>query len=158
VTTTTTRGADSTAVMEPTADASDAGVSAEGGDSLTDAEGRPTPRGWRKIGELLRKPIPAKQRKGPGGRTLAYITARDVQNRLDAVVGPGNWSTRFRVLGRDPWVIECTLTVCGSSRADVGYSNAPDAEDEAEPAKAAYSDALKRAAVGFGIGRWLYAN
>jgi ParB family transcriptional regulator, chromosome partitioning protein len=32
----------------------------------------------------------------------------------------------------------------------------PDSEDETEPAKAAYSDALKRAAVGFGVGRWLY--
>jgi Rad52/22 family double-strand break repair protein len=54
------------------------------------------------------------------------------------------------------WVVECTLTVCGARRADVGYSNAPDSEDEIEPAKAAYSDALKRAAVGFGVGRWLY--
>jgi hypothetical protein len=87
---------------------------------------------------------------------LSYITARDVQNRLDGVVGPGNWSTSFRVLSHEPWVVECTLTVCGACRADVGYSNAPDSEDEMEPAKAAWSDALKRAAVQWGIGRWLY--
>jgi len=87
---------------------------------------------------------------------LSYITARDVQNRLDGVVGPGNWSTSFRVLSQEPWVVECTLTVCGACRADVGYSNAPDSEDETEPAKAAWSDALKRAAVQWGIGRWLY--
>ncbi len=123
---------------------------------LINADGTPTPRGWRKIGELLRKPMQTRERKGPGGRMLAYITARDVQNRLDGVVGPGNWSTSFRVLTQEPWVVECTLTVCGASRADVGYSNAPDSENEMEPAKAAYSDALKRAAVGFGIGRWLY--
>ncbi|MBV9543597.1 MAG: hypothetical protein JOY61_04405 [Chloroflexi bacterium] len=123
---------------------------------LINADGSPTPRGWRKIGELLRKPMPARQRKGPGGRILSYITARDVQNRLDGVLGPGNWSTSFRVLSQEPWVVECTLTVCGASRADVGYSNAPDSEDETEPAKAAYSDAVKRAAVGFGVGRWLY--
>src|SRR6478609_4607442 len=121
--------------------------------SLINDDGTPTPRGWRKIGELLRKPMQTRQRKGPGGRMLSYITARDVQNRLDGVVGPGNWSTSFHVLNQEPWVVECTLTVCGASRADVGYSNAPDSEDEMEPAKAAYSDALKRAAVGFGIGR-----
>ena len=125
---------------------------------LINADGSPTPRGWRKIGELLRKPMQARQRKGPAGRMLSYITARDVQNRLDGVVGPGNWSTGFRVLSQDPWVVECRLTVCGASRADVGYSNAPDSEDETEPAKAAYSDALKRAAVGFGVGRWLYES
>ena len=123
---------------------------------LIDEEGRPTRFGWRKIGELLRKPMQTRQRKGPGGRMLSYITARDVQNRLDGVVGPGNWSTSFRVLSLEPWVVECTLTVCGASRADVGYSNAPDSEDETEPAKAAYSDGLKRAAVGFGVARWLY--
>lgn len=87
---------------------------------------------------------------------LAYITARDVQKRLDGVVGPGTWSTSFRVPTQEPWVVECTLTVCGASRADVGYSNAPDSKDEMEPAKVAYSDSLKRAAVGFGVGRWLY--
>ena len=123
---------------------------------LIDADGAPTPRGWRKIGELLRKPMQTRERKGPGGRMLAYITATDAQNRLYGVVGPGNWSTSFRVLSQEPWVVECTLRVCGASRADVGYSNAPDSEDEIEPAKAAYSDALKRAAVGFGVGRWLY--
>jgi len=123
---------------------------------LINADGSPTPRGWRKIGALLRERMQARQRKGPGGRALSYITARDVQNRLDGVVGPGNWSTRFRVLSQEPWVVDCTLTVCGAARADVGYSNAPDSEDETEPAKAAYSDALKRAAVGFGVGRWLY--
>jgi len=125
-------------------------------EQLINADGTPTPRGWRKIGELLRKPMQTRQRKGPGGRMLSYITARDVQNRLDGVVGPGNWSTSFRVLSQEPWVVECTLTVCGACRADVGYSNAPDSEDEMEPAKSAYSDGLKRAAVGFGVGRWLY--
>jgi hypothetical protein len=36
--------------------------------------------------------------------------------------------------------VECTLSVCGVAKTDVGYSNAPDADpgDESEPAKAAY--------------------
>jgi len=70
---------------------------------LIDEAGRPTRFGWRKIGELLRKPMQTRQRKGPGGRMLSYITARDVQNRLDGVVGPGNWSTSFHVLSQEPW-------------------------------------------------------
>ena len=48
--------------------------------------------------------------------------------------------------------VECTLTVCGVSKTDVGTSG-----ESADAAKAAYSDALKRAAVKFGIGRYLYA-
>ena len=41
-------------------------------------------------------------------------------------------------------------------KADVGYPNDADNDPEDEPLKAAYSDAFKRAAVQFGIGRWLY--
>ena len=94
-----------------------------------------------------------KVRVGACSRTSRPGTCRIVSTES---WGPANWSTSFRVLSHEPWVVECTLTVCGACRADVGYSNAPDSEDETEPAKAAYSDALKRAAVGFGVGRWLY--
>lgn len=125
---------------------------------LMDAGGRPTPAGWRKIGDLFQKPMPSKERKGAGGRVFDYITARQVQDRLDKVVGPGNWTTTFRVLDLEARVVECMLTVCGVYKTDVGYSNAPDSEHESEPLKAAYSDAFKRAAVQFGIGRFLYED
>ena len=53
--------------------------------------------------------------------------------------------------------MECTLSVCGVAKTDVGYSNAPDADpgEESEPAKAAHSDGFKRAACKWAIGECL---
>ena len=126
---------------------------------LLGADGKPTRLGWRKIGEQLIRPMPTHQARKPGG-TYTYLTARQVTERLDAVVGPGNWSTTYRVLSTDPWAVECSVAIFGVAKGDVGYSNNPTADEgdrdyEAEPAKAAYSDAFKRAATRWGIGRWL---
>jgi hypothetical protein len=122
---------------------------------LIDTEGRPTAAGWRRIGDLLRKPMPTRERKGPGGRMLSYITARDVQNRLDGVVRPGNWSTSYRVLDMDRAIVQCRLEVFGVRREEIGYPNSVD-DPEDEALKSSFSDALKRCAVTFGVGRWLY--
>ena len=81
----------------------------------------------------------------------AHIDARDVMNRLDEVVGTFGWSDSYHVLGDKN--VECMLTVNGVTKSDVGEVN-PDGF--ADPLKTAYSDALKRAAVKFGIGRHLY--
>ena len=80
---------------------------------------------------------------------MAHIDARQVMNRLDDVVGVGNWSDSYQpaAIGKG---VECTLTVCGISKTDVGTVS------DQDPEKGAYSDALKRAAVKFGIGRHLY--
>ena len=80
---------------------------------------------------------------------MAHIDARQVMDRLDAVVGSGNWSDSYApsAIGRG---VECTLTVMGVSKVDVGIPS------DQDPEKGAYSDALKRAAVKFGIGRHLY--
>ncbi len=83
----------------------------------------------------------------------AHIDARDVMNRLDAVVGVGGWSDSYQVLNNGKNV-ECTLTVLGVSKSDVGQTNEG---GFADPLKAAYSDSLKRAAVKFGIARHLYS-
>jgi hypothetical protein len=97
-------------------------------------------------------PILNRQGEQVAGCT-AHIDARNVMNRLDDVAGPGGWSDAYRVLN-DGRNVECTLTVLGVSKADVGQINEG---GFADPLKSAYSDALKRAAVKFGIGRHLYA-
>ncbi|MCA9958311.1 MAG: hypothetical protein KC443_04725 [Anaerolineales bacterium] len=114
------------------------------------------------VQDLLADPFPASEVQWKAQATsrdktralaVAYIDARNVMERLDSAVSPANWSDSYRVVevdGRSS--VECTLTVCGVSKTDVGTAG-----ESADPAKAAYSDALKRAAVKFGIGRYLYA-
>lgn len=82
---------------------------------------------------------------------LAHLDARAVMDRLDAVVGPENWSDEYVVttVAGDHGVV-CKLTVLGVTKADVGVPS------DYESLKGAYSDAFKRAGVKFGIGRYLY--
>jgi hypothetical protein len=107
-----------------------------------------------KIEMALKRPFPESKirwRKGGGGAELAYITARDVMDRLDATVGFANWQTSYRWIG-DRMI--CKLSV----RIDGEWITKSDGADDSniEGAKGGISDALKRAAVLFGIGRYLY--
>lgn len=100
------------------------------------------------------------------GRALAvtFITARDVQHRLDDVVGVENWQDEYTILqyagaGKDLVVqVKCKLSICINgkwvAKEDVGSEG--DVGDDGDKLKGAFSDALKRAAVKFGIGRYLY--
>jgi len=89
---------------------------------------------------------------------VAYIDARTVMDRLDQVVGPGNWSDAYRLVsaGDGEFAVECTLTLFGVSKSDVGTADEADDGSQASLSKSAYSDALKRTAVKWGIGRYLY--
>jgi hypothetical protein len=82
---------------------------------------------------------------------LAYIDARSVMRRLDAAVGPANWSFDFDLLDQQGKMVKGRLTVLGVTKCDAG-----EAAQEDEPLKSAVSDALKRCAVHFGVGRYLY--
>lgn len=94
--------------------------------------------------------------KGNRALAICYIDARLVMDRLDEVVGLGGWKSEYTQVG--PNSVECRLSVRLDGewvvKADVGsISEQP---DEGDRMKAAYSDALKRAAVQWGIGRYLY--
>jgi len=107
----------------------------------------------REILEELKKPFQEIQwRAGPKSQNramaLAYIEARDVMDRLDEVIG-GDWEFRWEVCRED---VKGTLTVCGVTREDVGDAG----EGDFKSLKSAVSDALKRCAVHFGVGRYLY--
>ncbi len=80
---------------------------------------------------------------------VPYVDARAVLDRLDEAVGPGGWFDAYQplVLEKGAYQVKCRLTVLGVTKEDVG---------EGESLKAAFSDALKRAAVKFGVGRHLY--
>jgi len=86
------------------------------------------------------------------GMALAYIDARNVMDRLDRVVGPGGWTEEYECV--PPRVI-CTIKIRTPSGEWLGKTDAAgDTQVEAE--KGAFSDAFKRAAVKWGIGRYLY--
>ncbi|QDV36486.1 Rad52/Rad22 family DNA repair protein [Tautonia plasticadhaerens] len=92
------------------------------------------------------------------GRQLHYITARTAMNRLDSILGPENWWDEF--IPSDHSVL-CKLTIRlpdGTllTKADAGgYAGMSDQGDDD---KSGYSDAFKRAAVKFGIARYLYRD
>lgn len=94
--------------------------------------------------------------KNNNALAVVFIDARIVQDRLDDVVGPSNWKTDYIVLADGS--VECRLSIWVDGewvgKCDVGSpSEQPDGGDRL---KAAYSDSLKRAAVQWGIGRYLY--
>lgn len=85
------------------------------------------------------------------GMALAYIDARDVMDRLDDVCGPEGWQCRY------PHAEGKTVCEIGIRVNDEWVWKADGAGDtDVEAEKGALSDAFKRAAVRWGIGRYLY--
>jgi hypothetical protein len=96
------------------------------------------------------------------GIALAYIDARDVMKRLDDVCGTG-WQCRYSHVAKEGVVCEIGIllpaqTVGTDDRQMEWVWRANGAgETNVEGEKGAMSDAFKRAAVLWGIGRYLYA-
>lgn len=100
-----------------------------------------------------------------------YLDARAVQHRLNLILGVEGWTFTFTELEKDQGV-HGKLTIYGFSkdasnalkkedcvvhevtREDVGYASTTNKD---EWYKDAVSDALKRCAVHFGVGHFLYA-
>jgi hypothetical protein len=108
--------------------------------------------------EKLKYPIPHKWKIQSFNRSrtlatcVAYIDARDVMDRLDRAVGIENWQDSYY---RDPQgrlVCRLGLKINGEwvYKEDTGTSG------DFEIEKSEYSDAFKRSAVKWGIGRFLY--
>ena len=95
------------------------------------------------------------------GRALAYIDARAVVDRFNEVLS-GNWSSNLTPVTEDGQVTGflCALTLVfpdgtSATRTDIGYVDPNLSGDMA--LKAGASDALKRAAVQFGVGQYPYS-
>lgn len=113
----------------------------------------------KEIDRALKRPFPPNQISWRVGSTtkdkakgvaLAYIDARDVMRRLDEVFGL-NWQTRYSH-AEGKTICEIGVRIDGEWIYRAG--GAGDTDIEAE--KGAISDAFKRAAVMWGIGRYLY--
>ena len=101
---------------------------------------------WR-VGATTAKKEGVKPWEASKGIALAYIDARDTMKRLDDVCG-------------DLWQVEYPFEGC--ARVGIKIDNEwlwrsnGAGETEVEGEKGRYSDAFKRAAVLWGVGRYLY--
>ena len=85
------------------------------------------------------------------GIALAYLDAREVQKRLDDVMGLGNWQDRY-IEVKDGFICELDLLI---NDRWVTKSNTA-GNTKVDPVKGGGSDSFKRAASKWGIGRYLY--
>ena len=89
--------------------------------------------------------------RGPWVKVLAYLTSRAVMERLDEVFGVGGWSHSIREISLGgSFGVACVIRAGGCEHEDVAECS------DIEALKGAASGALKRAAVHFGVGRYLY--
>lgn len=82
---------------------------------------------------------------------VPYINNRCVMHRFDAAFGAENWTSEFREIANG---FLCRLTVTVNDRTIYREDGA--SKTNIEPEKGGISDAMKRAAVQFGLGRCLY--
>lgn len=89
-------------------------------------------------------------------KPLAYITSRAVQERLDSVCGTDGWQSSITKQG-DAYL--CTLSIRvehdDGSTEWISRTDGADSTD-IEAVKGGISGAIKRSAVLFGVGRYLY--
>ncbi len=118
----------------------------------------------RSLMERLQEPFPAESigwlpKNVSGNRCLAiaYIDARDVMNRLDEVVGCFNWQDTYDILPDNTCLCHLSIRFGDEwiTKQDVGGES--DQKESDNRRKSSVSDALKRTAVKWGIGRYLYS-
>jgi hypothetical protein len=94
--------------------------------------------------------------KGARALAAAYLDARAIMQRLDSVFGVGGWRDSYQLVNGGSVVCTLSVLVDGKwvEKTDVGSPS--EQPDDGDKLKAAFSDALKRAAIKLGIGRYLY--
>lgn len=94
------------------------------------------------------------------GLAVPYVTNRAIQNRLDSTLGVDGWYNDYK-----PWPNDTksqkSAQICGISiyfpETDLWLTKWDGAENsDIEAVKGGLSDSMKRAAVQWGVGRYLY--
>lgn len=111
------------------------------------------------VEEKLKYPIPYKwkiqsfNKAKTKATCVAYIDARDVMDLLDKAVGIDGWSDSYRRDSNQRLICRLELNIGNGGwigKEDTGI------ESDNEGEKGEFSDAFKRAAVKWGVGRFLY--
>ena len=101
----------------------------------------------------IRWRVGARTKDKTKGIALAYIDARDVMQRLDQTCGCLGWQNRYTHV--TPQGVVCEIGILNMGEWVWRANGAGETQVEGE--KGAMSDAFKRAAVQWGVGRYLYA-
>ena len=88
----------------------------------------------------------------PYAMVIPYITSRAIMERLDEVVGIDGWHDSYREWKTKGQICSLTLNIDGK---EITKEDGAD-DTNIESTKGGISGALKRVAVKFGIGRYLY--
>tara|TARA_R100001594_G_scaffold131893_1_gene171795 strand:- start:2907 stop:3689 length:783 start_codon:yes stop_codon:yes gene_type:complete len=114
---------------------------------------------WEQACDELRRPFNDKdvywridRSFGNWARVLCYVDARAVMDRLDSAVGSHNWQDAYIETSKGKNI--CTLSICVGGTWVSKSDGAGDTAFEGD--KGGLSDAFKRAAVKWGVGRHLY--
>lgn len=94
----------------------------------------------------------------PWARVLAYVTNRAMMNRFDEVVGPENWRNEYREGPGGGILCGLSVRVFHPLNPEGEWVTKWDGAEntDVEAVKGGLSNAMKRAAVQWGIGRYLY--
>lgn len=93
----------------------------------------------------------------PWARVLAYVTNRAIMERLDEAVGPDSWQNVFKEGPAGGVVCGLSVRVVRADGSTEWVTKWDGAENtDVEPVKGGLSGAMKRAAVMWGVGRYLY--
>lgn len=123
---------------------------------------------WQKTPEELRQALAAPFSNGDiewrvsatsqdksKGLAVPYVTNRAIQNRLDSTVGIDGWQNEFRPR-KDGKAQLCGISIYFHEQKQwlTKWDGADDSDFES--VKGGLSDSMKRAAVEWGVGRYLY--
>lgn len=99
-----------------------------------------------------------RQRQGPGGRMLDYIGWNHAADVLDEFAGDWMYEVKsVQFIGSKTAIVHVSITINGVTRDGIGSEELDKAGmAPGDCVKSAEHDALKRAAVKFGVGRLLY--
>lgn len=101
---------------------------------------------------FLKVRIGARTKDKSKGIALFYLDSREVQKRLDEVCGIDGWRSEMQETSEG---VLCTISIRMPNGEWVSRTDGGE-KSQVAPFKGACSDALKRAAAQFGIGRYLY--
>lgn len=101
---------------------------------------------------FLKVRIGARTKDKSKGTALFYLDSREVQKRLDEVCGIDGWRSEMQETSEG---VLCTISIRMPNGEWVSRTDGGE-KSQVAPFKGACSDALKRAAAQFGIGRYLY--